>query len=169
MSPRSGILVFVTEVEFSATPLIGYKFSRWTNEATGATVTVSATVTFTVRSDDLRLVAHFIEDAENAIYEWEGGDEAKKMLWRSGVIELPRPFDPVAARVDAMGYPVELDVTTKSAPNDILNDRRHVIQVASQDGRRLPRMRPERFMEISLIASSEVDAVVVASNMAEAN
>ena len=112
-----------------------------------------------------------------AIFLWGGSGEPKKLTWTSKVYVTPRPFDPVAARVDAAGYPVDLTVRTYSSPDNAnpLPVRDHALTsqnplaVQSQDGRRLPRMRPERYLRVSVESYHEVDAVVVGTNMAEMN
>lgn len=115
--------------------------------------------------------------SDNAIYEWEGSDENKEIEWTSKVYTAPKPFDPVAARVDAAGYPVDLTVRTYSSPDvaDALPVRDHELTAAnpvavqSQDGRRLPRMRPERYVRFTVKSTHEIDTVVIGTNMAEVN
>ena len=113
--------------------------------------------------------------SDDAIYEWEGSEENKEIEWTSKVYTAPKPFDPVAARVDAAGYPVDLTVRTYSSPDkvDPLPVRDHELteptHVQSQDGRRLPRMRPERFVRFTVKSTHEIDAVVIGTNMAEVN
>ena len=99
---------------------------------------------------------------------WEGSGENKRLSWKSKVFVMPRPFDPVAARVDATGYPVSLSVGTYSSP-DAVPTRDHDVQVQNQAGRRLPRMRAERFLRISVESAHEIDSVVVATNLVEVN
>ena len=115
--------------------------------------------------------------SDDAIYEWEGASENKEIEWMSKVYTAPKPFDPVAARVDAAGYPVDLTVRTYSSPDvaDALPVRDHELtetnptSVQSQDGRRLPRMRPERYVRFTVKSTHEVDSVVIGTNMAEVN
>ncbi len=113
--------------------------------------------------------------SDDAIYEWEGSEENKEIEWQSKVYTAPKPFDPVAARVDAAGYPVDLTVRTYSSPDkvDPLPVRDHELteptHVQSQDGRRLPRMRPERFVRFTVKSTHEIDVVVIGTNMAEVN
>lgn len=115
--------------------------------------------------------------SDDAIYEWEGASENKEIEWTSKVYTAPKPFDPVAARVDAAGYPVDLTVRTYSSPDveDALPVRDHELtetnptSVQSQDGRRLPRMRPERYVRFTVKSTHEVDSVVIGTNMAEVN
>ena len=113
--------------------------------------------------------------SDDAIYEWEGASENKEIEWTSKVYTAPKPFDPVAARVDAAGYPVDLTVRTYSSPDvdDALPVRDHELtgttHMQSQDGRRLPRMRPERYVRFTVKSTHEVDSVVIGTNMAEVN
>lgn len=148
-----------------ARPANGFKFAGWYSDETQ--VSTSARYSFTVNGVNTTLTAKFEEDSMG-IMLWEGSDENMEMEWTSKVYVTPKPFDPVTARVDATGYPVSLDVGTMSSPAAVPT-RPHPIEVASQDGRRLPRMRPERFVRFTVRASHEIDAVVVGTNMAEVN
>ena len=161
-------------VTINAVPLNGYRFDGWyvgEQRIDGAGSSYSF-----VPTADIALQARFTEDVA-AIFLWEGSDEPKRMTWTSKVYVTPRPFDPVAARVDAAGYPVDLTVRTYSSPDKAnpLPVRDHELTsqnplaVQSQDGRRLPRMRPERYLRVSVESYHEVDAVVVGTNMAEVN
>ena len=160
-------------VTVNAVPLNGYRFDGW--YVGEQRVEAGSSYTF-VPTANIALQARFTEDVA-AIFLWEGSDEPKRMTWTSKVYVTPRPFDPVAARVDAAGYPVDLTVRTYSSPDkaDPLPVRDHALTlqnplaVQSQDGRRLPRMRPERYLRVSVESYHEVDAVVVGTNMAEVN
>lgn len=163
-----------SSVTVNAVPLNGYRFDGWyvgEQRIDGAGSSYSF-----VPTADIALQARFTDDVA-AIFLWEGSDEPKKLTWTSKVYVTPRPFDPVAARVDAAGYPVDLTVRTYSSPDkaDPLPVRDHALTsqnplaVQSQDGRRLPRMRPERYLRVSVESYHEVDAVVVGTNMAEVN
>ena len=162
-----------TTATILAMPSIGYKFKEWRiggNPVPNAgaqysfEVEVSATYTAVFEADTV------------GICEWEGSSENKTLEWRSKVYTMPRPFDPVACRVDAAAYPVTLNVETTSKP-DTMPVRDHErtlvhdlgIPLVGQDGRRLPRMRPERFLQVAVTSRHEVDAVVVGTNMAEVN
>lgn len=147
-----------------ATPNTGYVFDGWFES--GALVSALSSYTFAVRRD-VSLEARFHADT-SAIFVWEGGEDVKTMEWDGHVVAMQRPMDPVAARVDATGYPVNLTVGTYSSPSASPTAERTVV-LGSQDGRRLQRMRPERFLRVSVSAQSEVDSIVVATNMAEVN
>ena len=73
-----------------------------------------------------------------------------------------------AFRVYTSDDPVGVDVGTYSSPY-AEPTRQHAVSVVSQDGRRLPRRRPERFWKITVRADYEVDALVAATNIAEVN
>lgn len=153
-----------------ARPANGYKFKGWYEVGGESPLSTRTQYSFTVNSVNVTLVAKFEEDSVGILL-WEGSDENMEMEWTSKVYVAPKPFDPVAARIDATGYPdspVQLDVGTMSSPN-AKPTRPHPIEVASQDGRRLPRMRPERFVRFTVKASCEIDAVVIGTNMAEVN
>lgn len=152
----------------------GYVFDGW-YVGDSKIANAGAEYSFAIGSADVSIVAKFVADTD-AIFEWEGGTGNKRMTWASKVYTLPRPFDPVAARVDATGYgenDVKLSVGTYSSPNapapESPTSRDHEIPVESQDGRRLPRMRPERFMRVKVESDVEIDAIVVGTNMAEVN
>lgn len=160
-------------VTVNAVPLNGYRFDGW--YVGEQRIDAGSSHTF-VPTANIALQARFTEDVA-AIFLWEGSDAPKKLTWTSKVYATPRPFDPVAARVDAAGYPVDLTVRTYSSPDkaDPLPVRDHALTsqnplaVQSQDGRRLPRMRPERYLSVSVESYHEVDAVIVGTNMAEVN
>lgn len=161
-------------VTVNAVPLNGYRFDGWYVDEQRID-SAGSSYSF-VPTASIALQARFAEDVA-AIFLWEGSDEPKRMTWTSKVYVTPRPFDPVAARVDAAGYPVDLTVRTYSSPDKAnqLPVRDHELTsqnplaVQSQDGRRLPRMRPERYLRVSVESYHEVDAVVVGTNMAEVN
>ena len=154
-----------TTATVTARPANGYKFKCW--KENGSVLAGWGAQHSFVPSQNRILVAEFEEDSVGILL-WEGSDENMEVEWTSKVYVAPKPFDPVAARVDARGYPVSLDVGTMSSPN-AKPTRPHPIEVASQDGRRLPRMRPERFVRFTVKASCEIDAVVIGTNMAEVN
>ena len=153
-----------TTVRAIPDPSGGYLFAGWYSG--GRLVATTEDYAFEVRAD-ITLVAAFVLD-DNAVFAWEGSARNKTMTWTSGIVTVQRPTDPVAVRVDAVKYPVEVDVQTHSSPDDG-NDRSHFVDVSGQAARRLPRMRPERFWQVSLMANVEIDAVVVATNVLEAN
>ena len=152
-----------------ARPANGFKFAGWYSG--GNKVSSDALYEFVLDGANATLTAKFEEDSMG-IMLWEGSDENMEMEWTSKVYVAPKPFDPVAARIDATGYPepVQLSVGTFSSPN-VAPDAAHKepITVASQGGRRLSRMRPERFVRFTVKASHEIDAVVIGTNMAEVN
>ena len=151
-------------VTITALPSNGYRFVGWYDG--DILVSEKARYSFAL-VEPVSLQARFAEDAA-AICVWEGSGENKRLSWKSKVFVMPRPFDPVAARVDAVGYPVSLSVGTYSSP-DAVPTRDHAVQVQNQSGRRLPRMRSERFLRISVESEHEVDSVVVATNLVEVN
>ena len=151
-------------VTITALPSNGYRFVGWYEG--DRLVSGKARFSFAL-VEPVNLQARFAEDAA-AICVWEGSGENKRLSWKSKVFVMPRPFDPVAARVDAVGYPVSLSVGTYSSP-DAVPTRDHDVQVQNQSGRRLPRMRAERFLRISVESAHEIDSVVVATNLVEVN
>ena len=153
-----------TTIKAIPDPSGGYVFAGWYSG--GILVSLAEEFTFEVRADAVFEAWFRLDD--NAVFAWEGSKSNKTMEWKSGVMTMPRPGDPVAVRVDATGYPVDADVWTYSSPDEAAG-RTHGVVVAQQDARRLPRMRPERFWQVSVTANVEVDALVVATNIMEAN
>lgn len=151
-----------------AVPKNGYDFVGWYDNDFTAGDAISTDKEFEYTVMSAKTVYAKFAPARDKICLWEGSADNMTMEWTSKVYVAPKPFDPVAARVDATGYPVQLDVGTMSSPN-AKPTRPHPIEVASQDGRRLPRMRPERFVRFTVKASCEIDAVVIGTNMAEVN
>ena len=161
-------------VTLQAAPANGYLFGGW--YANGVKVDDKAVYSFVFGDSPTQYEARFVQDTD-ALFLWEGSDENKTMEWTSKVHVAPRPFDPVAARVDAAGYPVDLTVRTYSSPDvtEPLDVRDHELTrdnptpVQSQDGRRLPRMRPERYVRFTVKSTHEIDAVTIGTNMTEVN
>lgn len=153
-----------------ATPSNGYEFVGWYDSdfAVGEPMSTNASYEYTVLAKSM-IFAKF-RKARNQVCVWEGSNKNKVMTWTSKTHVMSRPFDPVAARVDATSYEgsVGLNVRTMSSPESELS-REHQILVSSQDGRRLPRIRPERFVNFTVTASEEVNAVIIGTNMAEVN
>ena len=155
-----------------ATPVNGYRFAGWydTSMATGNAVSGDARVVISVRSERT-LYAKFTQDT-NAICEWEGEPVPKAVVWRSKTYESSRPFCPSACRVDALGYVgdgkgtlLELEVGMFSAPNAAATSKARLVNIASQDARRLPVLRPERYVQVEVKANVEIDAVAVGTSM----
>ena len=163
--PVSGGTYQTATVRAIPDPSGGYNFSGWTRD--GVVVAKTADYVFEVRAD-CTLVAMFTLD-DNAVFAWEGGRRNKRMTWTSGVLTAPRPEDPVAVRVDAEKYPVLVEVRTHSSPEADGYTRVHQVSVGSQVARRLPRMKAERYWQVSVESTEEVDAVIVATNIVEAN
>lgn len=98
---------------------------------------------------------------------WEGGSENMEIVWRSRRFEAGQPLELTSARVEADGYPVDLKVRYASSPEAGAGAWREAsITVESQDSRRLPMGRPERFTEVEVRATAPVLKVAVSSSMA---
>lgn len=162
------------DVTLSAELDASYAFDGWYAGGRKISEELVCTFKFGVDYSYVEYTAKF-GVSDDAIYEWEGASENKEIEWTSKVYTAPKPFDPVAARVDAAGYPVDLTVRTYSSPDvaDALPVRDHELtgttHMQSQDGRRLPRMRPERYVRFTVKSTHEVDSVVIGTNMAEVN
>lgn len=151
-------------VTLVAVPRNGYKFVGWFSDYDHEGVPESADREFRLKvQSTATYYAMFAQDA-NAIYEWEGGAASKRMEWRSKMFVASKPFNPVALRVDALGYPVECEVGVFSSP-EAKAVRVGRVSPASQMARRLPLLRPERYVQVTVRADHEVDRVIVGTSM----
>ena len=151
-------------VTLVAVPRNGYKFVGWFADYDHAGAPESAEREFRLKVQSIATYyAMFAQDA-NAIYEWEGGAASKRMEWRSKMFVASKPFNPVALRVDALGYPVECEVGVFSSP-EAKAVRVGRVSPASQMARRLPLLRPERYVQVTVRADHEVDRVIVGTSM----
>ena len=154
------------EVAITARSKNGYKFVGWYLNASGIgdPYVKSAAVSLKVTTNRT-LFAKFVQDP-NAVYEWEGSNENKMMTWRSKTYEATKPFNPSACRVDTTGYPVwKMSVEMFSAPDGAPTAIATLTNVRSQDSRRLPIRRMERYMQVAMENNNEVDAVFVGTSM----
>lgn len=151
-------------VTLVAVPRNGYKFVGWFAgyDHAGAPESTEREFRLKVQSN-ATYYAMFAQDA-NAIYEWEGSAVAKRLEWRSKMFVASKPFNPVALRVDALGYPVECEVGVFSSP-EAEAVRKGRVSPASQMARRLPLLRPERYVQMTVRAEHEVDRIVVGTSM----
>lgn len=156
-----------TEIAMSAVPKNGYKFVGWYYDANHLQIASREVVYRLVVPYDLTLYAVFAQDA-NAIYEWEGSSENKTMEWQSKTFVGTKPFNPSCARVDALGYPLTLEVGVFSSPHDAPR-RTVVIHPKDQSARRLSLIRPERYFNVKVRADHEVDMIIVGTSMAGMN
>ena len=142
----------------------GYEFVGWYSNrlGNGDALEKSAEVEITVTTQ--RTLYAVFKKNLHAVYEWEGSMENKMMEWRSKVYAASVPFNPSAARVDARGYGVALEVGMYSSP-DGKPTRKAEIVVRDQNARRLPTLRPERYMQVCVKNDAEVDAVIVGTSM----
>ena len=155
-----------TTVTISATAKNGYRFCGWYfgGNISGEPDEASATLEVFVTSERTILAA--FEKARDSIYEWEGASENKMMEWKSKVYVAARPFNPSAIRVDTNGYPVgEMCVGMFSAPDAEETAVSILKNVASQDSRRLPKRRPERYIQVTVKNDQEVDRILVGTSM----
>lgn len=152
-----------------ATAFNGYKFVGWFKLATalGDPDATTARASFVVRSA-ATFYAKFAKDT-NMVCEWEGSATNKALVWKSKTYESSKPFNPAACRVDALGYAakslLELTVAMFSAPDAEATATTTLTNIASQDARRLPIRRQERYMQVGVKANVEVDALLVGTSM----
>ena len=157
------------DLTIGANVLNGYKFDGWYLDAAGTMIASSSqSFSFKVQTDRT-LYVKFVED-RNAIYKWEGSRDRKTMTWKSKVYVASKPFDPTCARIDATGYSVGLTIDMFSSPNETVvanSAARKQLEITSQNARRLPNYRPERYLQLTLVANDEIDSVAVGTNMGE--
>jgi uncharacterized repeat protein (TIGR02543 family) len=154
------------EVTITAQSKNGYKFVGWYINANGiGDPYIKLASTSLKVTTNRTLYAKFIQ-APNAVYEWEGSNENKMMTWRSKTYESTKPFNPSACRVDTTGYPVwKMSVEMFSAPDATPTAVATLKNVRSQDSRRLPIRRMERYMQVAMENNNEVDAVFIGTSM----
>jgi hypothetical protein len=83
------------------------------------------------------------------------------------------PFSPSTCRVDARGYDdneqekiLELQCGLFSSPDgDPDPNAIKKIDITSQNARRLPRMRNERYMQIGVTSNLEIDCIIIGTSM----
>jgi hypothetical protein len=165
-------------VTFSAEAYPGFNFVGWyvkeNFSAQSDLYSMSNDVEVRITSD-ITLYAAFIQDSggpNNAICEWEGSGVNKTMEWKSKVYVGAKPFNPATCRIDACGYGkdgkdtvLELTVSGFSSPDSKPTSSATLTAVTSQDAKRLPRLRSERYMQIGVKADVEIDAIIVGTSM----
>lgn len=165
-TPISVALSRGEKINISAKAKNGYKFVGWYRLESGIgdaylwekDVELSVTTNRT-------LYARFEKDP-NAVYEWEGSNENKMMVWRSKTYTATNPFNPSACRVDTTGYPVaSLSVEMFSSPQKAPTAIAKLTNVKSQDARRLPVRRMERYLQVAIQNDEEVDVVLIGTSM----
>ena len=178
--PSEAVVFAGREVVLAAAPRVGYVFAGWfgdrVSDDDGWLVSPDESYRFAV-GRPVALYARFKPDP-NGVYEWEGSETPKVLVWRSKTYVASKPFNPSACRVDALGYAgdgrgtlLELTVDMFSAPDAAatasarLPDKSGVGAITSQDARRLPVLRMERYMQVEVKCNREVDALLVGTSM----
>lgn len=166
-NPVSGLIMEDVEFDAIALPANGYRFVGW-YEDSECIFLLSESSRFTQvagSSSKNSLYAAFVADT-NAVYKWEGSNENKMAIWRSKRFVAARPVNLSSARVYADGYPATLMVHYASSPDSPTSvQNRAVISVGSQDSRRLPMLRPEKYMEIEIVTSATIQEISVSTSM----
>ena len=154
-----------SEVTLEARALNGYTFTGWFLDAAGAgtAVSLSASMRVTVATG-VSYYARFAKDT-NAVYRWEGSEQPKRLTWRGKRFAAAVPVNLSAATVQADGYPVTLRVYAASSPDAPGGNCVAELAVPGCAGVRLPRARPERFVELEVSARVDVTCVVAATSM----
>ena len=154
------------KVRISAAPFNGFRFCGWCtdpNDLEGSVAFTSASNTVTVYSD-VTYYAWFMKDT-HSVCEWEGSDRNKMMTWKSKVYVLPRPTNPTCVRVDTVGYDnLEISVKMFSSPNADATAIATLDNVESQNVRRLPVLRMEKFLQAEVKNDAEVDGIYVGTS-----
>lgn len=163
-----------TMLGLSAVASNGYKFAGWykTKDMIGEPQFGSnANIGDFQVNVERTIYAKFVKDA-NSVCEWEGDSVPKLAVWRSKTYESSKPFNPSAARVDSLGYRndarntfLTLTVDMFSAPDSAATASVRLENISSQNARRLPIARAERYMQIEVVSDVEVDAVLVGTSM----
>lgn len=166
--PIQGDYFFGNSISVIANPANGYKLDGWYSSE-GALISSDTEYTFTVESGGslITLLARFEQDS-NAIYEWEGDTTRNKLLeWESKRFKSSVPFNPVCTRVYADKYAdtTKLKVRSGTSPEVDGNSREAVIVIRSQDVRRLPIMRPEKYTSVEIQSASTVTEISVSTSM----
>ena len=169
---RSATATQGKNITIRATPANGYRFAGWhlAQSAEGDPAYSNAEESIRVTTQRT-IYAKFVKDT-HSVCEWEGDPTPKAMTWRSKTYESSKPFNPSACRVDALGYNgdgkgtlLELTVDMFSAPDAAATASTKLNNIASQNARRLPVRRMERYMQIEVKANTEVDALLVGTSM----
>jgi hypothetical protein len=152
-----------------AIPINGYKFEGWfpSAAATGTATSTSPyfTQTLSLSGSVNTLYAKFAQDA-NAVYLWEGDTTNKMLIWRSKRFVSTRPVNFSAARVLADGYDVKLNVFSSSSPDaPAVDGATTTLTIGAQEARRLPRMRPEKCIEVEVQSQYPVSGVAISTAM----
>lgn len=170
-------------VQVSAKARNGWRFGGWFADVSGQGTPVSTSAEFSFLAYLFPLLFAMFERNTHAICEWEGSAEPKELVWRSKTYAASKPFNPSACRVDALGYPpgkiagldvqktLEFSVNMFSAPDSEATATARLPDFAgrgvitSQDARRLPVRRMERYMQVAVKANVEIDALLVGTSM----
>lgn len=158
-----------TTVKAVTTSMNGYKFDGWYDNADGNGTPLATDIDSVISVTTERTIyAKFIQDT-TAIYEWEGSSENKSMEWVSKTYASNTPMAFAACRVDAIGYRpksiADLTVESFSSPDAAPTRSVKLSNIATQGGRRIPVMRPEKFSRIKIEANTEIDVVTVSTSM----
>lgn len=158
-----------TTVKAVTTSMNGYKFDGWYDNADGNGTPLATDIDSVISVTTERTIyAKFRQDT-TAIYEWEGSSENKSMEWVSKTYASNTPMAFAACRVDAIGYRpksiADLTVESFSSPDAAPTRSVKLSNIATQGGRRIPVMRPEKFSRIKIEANTEIDVVTVSTSM----
>lgn len=107
------------------------------------------------------------QPTEVALRMWEGSEARMTATWRSGRVVYTKPVSFSSARVMANGYSESLPVLRLACYESpsVSDPAETVATVACQDAFRLPKRRPEKYVEVEVSSDSRVLEVAVSTSM----
>ena len=109
------------------------------------------------------------KDDKPRLVAWEDDDSVKKLTWRSKRIQTEKPLNLSSAQIYADGYPVKLIINSASSPDEPIEVGKNKVEVdiKSQDARRLPMRRPEKFIEVEVQSEYPINTIKLSTSMGE--
>lgn len=155
-----------------AAPRPGFAFAGWFTYADGAWTAVAGAKAVceiaSVTSPMTVYYAQFVASTVSNVKMWSGDEKvAKTCEWQSKVYVGSQFFQLAVCRVYADAYPVTLKIMMSSSPDGIFgaNARSSEITIRNQDPRRLPMIRPEKYLAFKVMGYARINHVGLASSM----
>ena len=155
-----------------AAPRPGYAFAGWFTLNDGVwTAVEGAKAVFEISYVTSPMTVYYAQCVASTlsnVKQWNGDPNvAKTCEWQSKVYVGSQFFQLSACRVYADAYPVTLKIMMASAPDGVFGERAHTaeITITSQDPRRLPRVRPEKYFAFRVTGFARINHVGIASSM----
>ncbi len=163
--PAQGDYYMGRTVTVSAYPENGFRFSGW--YVSGSLISASAEYSFPILSGgtSTTFLARFSQD-DNAVFTWEGGEQNKLVDWQSKLYKSPVPFSPTCVRLYADGYShsTQVKIRLGASPNVEENGKSVEMVILSQDMRRIPIMRPEKYVQLCIETERQVTDISVSTS-----